>query len=240
VHHKCALRIQFRQGTPPPAKTLLGRAPRSPGERAPAGLVQRPAKIWKMVLKPRRGARTDSSHGRVVVVASRKMSPFRAGTRQQAPAQVDGHAQRFQHVCRSAPRSDGRLPCLATLAPAAAATRAPCRDVEVAGPPPPCPPHPPVPRVPRDDSGTGVARARIVSTKPASSGACSPRVPARPAARGFPASGASPLRIWSRTRPPVRGKGCAVFGQQLRSSFNEAMTYMIASGTLKARCVLHT
>ena len=65
-------------------------------------------------------------------------------SRRQAAAssgpRVDGHAEGFQHIGRAAREVTARLPCLATLAPAAAATSAaPEEMLKVSGPPPPVP-----------------------------------------------------------------------------------------------------
>src|SRR5580698_6214866 len=89
-----------------------------------------------------------------------------------------------------------RLPCLATFASAAAATSAaPVEILKVNGPPPP------VPHVSTNSarsssvSGNEIARARIPSTNPASSGACSPRVANTDSSAAVSTSLASPDRI---------------------------------------------
>jgi hypothetical protein len=100
----------------------------------------------------------------------------------------------------AAPHSEvtARLPCLATLAPAAAATSAaPDEMLKVSGPPPPVPTTSTSSSRSTSVKGSGVARWRITWTKPASSGASSPRVASTVSSAAVSTSGTPPARISS-------------------------------------------
>ncbi len=100
----------------------------------------------------------------------------------------------------AAPHSDvtARLPCLATLAPAAAATSAaPDEILKVSGPPPPVPTTSTSSSRSASVRGSGVARSRITCTKPASSGASSPRVASTVSRAAISTSGTPPAKISS-------------------------------------------
>ena len=93
-----------------------------------------------------------------------------------------------------------RLPCLATLAPAAEATSAaPQEMLKVCGPPPPVPTQSTSSALSSSVKGMGTECLRMTSTKPASSGACSPRVANTATMAAISTSGTLPARISSST-----------------------------------------
>jgi len=152
-----------------------------------------------MVRKPRARGGAEGLHGGVIEGAKRNMKPV---WRRHSPASAGrGRWGRRGPQDIGAPQREvtARLPCLATFAPAAAATRAaPEEMLKVSGPPPPVPTHRPARRVlPARGDGHGVGAHDL--DEAGQLGACSPRV-ARTASRdAISTSGTPPARIWVRT-----------------------------------------
>ena len=71
--------------------------------------------------------------------------------------------------------------------------------LKVCGPPPPVPTQSTSSALSSSEKGSGTARRRITSTKPVSSGACSPRVARTASIAAVSTSGTWPVRISSRT-----------------------------------------
>ena len=133
----------------------------------------------------------------------------------------------------AAPHSEvtARLPCLATLAPAAAATSAaPDEILKVNGPPPPVPTMSTSSSRSSSVSGSGVARWRITWTKPASSGASSPRVASTVSSAAVSTSGTPPASISSNTPAACsRVSAAPSSASGFKSSFNKAISLMVTA-----------
>ncbi len=165
--------------------------------RAPAGFVNGPQRL-KIVRNPSafRSEATTFIAGcnigayRNTNPVSRRHSAARSGGRvigtpSASSTSADPHCE-----------VTARFPCLATFAPAAAATSAaPVETLKVAGPPPPVPQVSTSCSRSSPVSGIGVARARISSTKPATSGAISPRVASAVSSAAVSTSGTCSSRI---------------------------------------------
>ncbi len=168
--------------------------------RAPAGFVSGPQRL-KMVRKPsaRRSGATAFIAG-CSMVASRKTKPVsRRHSAAIAGSRAIGTPSASSTSAEPQREVTARFPCLATLAPAAAATSAaPVEILNVAGPPPPVPQVSTSSARSSSVSGIGVARKRISSTKPASSGASSPRVAIAVSSAEVSTSVASPSRMATR------------------------------------------
>ena len=129
-----------------------------------------------------------------------------------------------------------RLPCLATLAPAAAATSAaPVEILKVE--------RPTAAGAARIDKlvalfcvrGTGMDARRMTSTKPASSGACSPRVAITVSSAAISTSGTSPARKSAeRFGGLFAGESRAVFGERLEEVFQRGHISLYGNGALCA------
>ncbi len=136
----------------------------------------------------------------------------------------------------AAPHCDvtARLPCLATLAPAAAATSAAPQEIlKVRGPPPPVPTQSTSSALSTSVSGTGMDCSRMTSTKPASSAACSPRVAKTASRAAVSTSGACPLRISRKTSDACsRVSAAPSSASGFKSCFNSPISFLMVT----ARC----
>ena len=192
----------------PTRSTRLGASTPMTCARAPAGFVSGPQRL-KIVRKP--SALRSEPHRLHRRMIERREEKHEARLAQALDGQFRASVMGTPSASKTsaAPHRDvtARLPCLATLAPAAAATSAAPEEIlKVSGPPPPVPHVSTSSARSSSVSGTPIARARITSTKPASSGACSPRVASTVSSAAVSTSGSlRPPKSLPAQRPPARG-----------------------------------